>query len=409
MTHRQNRTDMHAYIRRLRTGVALAAVAAVSLGACSSGSPAASSSSGGAVKLTFHSWLPTQDQWPALVAAFEKENPGITIDFTREEDFATYKTKLDNEILANEVPDIYGVQVGASFDDYAQYAMPVKDYASAWIDKVNAESVKQTTTAKGAVAAVPILNAGMEFYLYNKTLLDKLGLSLPTSYDQLVSVSKAARAAGSSPFAMGAADAWHDTDFFVWLTTQFGDGVFQDAATTTTTYPSARDDYFLAGKSIAFPTGSWHVGAALSTSPEVPGSAVAKDEIGMAVFPTVGPKEAGVTSGVDFALAVSSTLTGAKKDAAAKFVQFMAVGTGQQQWVNTLQGFPVANGMSIQLGTKESALGKSSVDLVTTALAASTHPRKLSSSKQSLENDLGIVLQNIAGGGDPAKELATLN
>jgi len=432
---------MHAYIRRLRTGVALAAVAAVSLGACSSGSPAASSSSGGAVKLTFHSWLPTQDQWPALVAAFEKENPGITIDFTREEDFATYKTKLDNEILANEVPDIYGVQVGASFDDYAQYAMPVKDYASAWIDKVNAESVKQTTTTKGAVAAVPILNAGMEFYLYNKTLLDKLGLSLPTSYDQLVSVSKAARAAGSSPFAMGAADAWHDTDFFVWLTTQFGDGndaykaasgtgkwntdnlvaaagawqklftdgVFQDAATTTTTYPSARDDYFLAGKSIAFPTGSWHVGAALSTSPEVPGSAVAKDEIGMAVFPTVGPKEAGVTSGVDFALAVSSTLTGAKKDAAAKFVQFMAVGTGQQQWVNTLQGFPVANGMSIQLGTKESALGKSSVDLVTTALAASTHPRKLSSSKQSLENDLGIVLQNIAGGGDPAKELATLN
>jgi len=432
---------MHAYIRRLRTGVALAAVAAVSLGACSSGSPAASSSSGGAVKLTFHSWLPTQDQWPALVAAFEKENPGITIDFTREEDFATYKTKLDNEILANEVPDIYGVQVGASFDDYAQYAMPVKDYASAWIDKVNAESVKQTTTAKGAVAAVPILNAGMEFYLYNKTLLDKLGLSLPTSYDQLVSVSKAARAAGSSPFAMGAADAWHDTDFFVWLTTQFGDGndaykaasgtgkwntdnlvaaagawqklftdgVFQDAATTTTTYPSARDDYFLAGKSIAFPTGSWHVGAALSTSPEVPGSAVAKDEIGMAVFPTVGPKEAGVTSGVDFALAVSSTLTGAKKDAAAKFVQFMAVGTGQQQWVNTLQGFPVANGMSIQLGTKESALGKSSVDLVTTALAASTHPRKLSSSKQSLENDLGIVLQNIAGGADPAKELATLN
>ena len=432
---------MHAHIRRLRTGIAIAAAAAISLGACSSSSPDAAYSSSGAVKLTFHSWLPTQDQWPNLVAAFEKENPGITIDFTREEDFAGYKTKLDNEILAAEVPDIYGIQVGASFDDYAQYAMPVKDYASDWIGKVNAESVKQTTTAKGEAAAVPILNAGMEFYVYNKTLLDKLGLSLPTSYSQLVSTSKAARAAGSSPFAMGAADSWHDTDFFVWLSTQYGDGtdaykaasgtgkwntdnlvaaatawqklftdgVFQDSATTTTTYPSARDDYFLAGKSIAFPTGSWHVGAALSTSPEVPGSAVAKDKIGMAVFPTVGPHDAGVTSGVDFALAVSSTLTGAKKDAAAKFVQFMAVGAGQQQWVNTLQGFPVANGMSIQLSDGESALAKSSVDLVTTALAASTHPRKLTSSKQSLENDLGIVLQNVAGGADPAKELASLN
>lgn len=429
----------------LRAGAGAAVALSLALAGCSSGSGSgsadASASPGGNVELTFHSWLPTEDQWTDLVPEFEKENPGITITFTREEDFATYKTNLDNEILAGETPDIYGIQVGSSFDDYAQYAMPVTDYASDWIGDVNAESVKQTTTSDGEVAAVPILNAGMEFYLYNKTLLDKLGLSLPTTYDQLVSVSQAARAAGYSPFAMGAADSWHDTDFFVWLSTQYGDGedaykaakgeigwdsdslvaaatgwqklftdgVFQDGATTTTTYPSARDDYFLAGKSIGFPTGSWHVGAALSTSPEVPGTAVEGDEIGMAVFPTVGPKDAGVTSGVDFALAVSANLSGAKKDAAAKFVQFMAVGQGQQMWVNTLQGFPVANGMSIQLGDNESELATSSVDLVTSALAASTHPRKLSGGKDSLENDLGVVLQNIAGGADPATELATLN
>ncbi|WP_165945692.1 extracellular solute-binding protein [Micromonospora sp. KC606] len=397
--------------------------------------------SGGDVELSFHSWLPTQDHWKELVSAYEAQNPNIKINFTRDEDYAAYKTKLDNEILAEETPDIYGIQVGSSFDSYAGYAMPVKDYASDWIGDVNAESVKQTTTAKGEVAAVPILNAGMEFYLYNKTLFDKLGLSLPTTYDELVSVSKAAQSAGYSPFAMGAADTWHDSDFFVWLSNQYGDGgdvykaakgeipwdsdnlvaaakawqrlftdgVFQKAATTTTTYPSARDDFFLAGKSIAFPTGSWHVGAALSTSPEVPGTKVEKDQIGMAAFPTIGPRNAGATSGVDFALAVSSNLSGAKKDAAAKFVKFMAVGDGQQQWVNTLQGFPVANGMSIKLGDNESQLAKASVDLVTTSLAGSKHPRKLTGGKDSLETDLGVVLQNIAEGADPAKELASLN
>jgi raffinose/stachyose/melibiose transport system substrate-binding protein len=176
-----------------------------------------------------------------------------------------------------------------------------------------------------------------------------------------------------------------------------------------TTYPSARDDYFLAGKSVFFPTGSWHVGAALSTSPEVPGSAVAKDEIGMAVFPTVGQKDAGVTSGVDFALAVSDSSSDAKQKAAEKFVRFMADGKGQQLWVDTLQGFPVAKNVSVQIGDKETALAKQSVDLVTKSLQASTNARKpVSPTNSSLENDLGVVLQKIAGGSDPAQELATL-
>jgi raffinose/stachyose/melibiose transport system substrate-binding protein len=445
MNHHQHhwhgkRNDMHSNARKARTAVAFAAVAALALTAC--GGDSEEGSTDGSVELSFHTWLPTQDQWPDIVAAFERENPDITINFTREEDFATYQTNLDNEILADEIPDVYGIQVGAAFDDYADFAMPVEDYAGDWIDSVNAESREQTTTTDGVEAAVPILNAGMEFYLYNKTLFDELGLQLPTTYDELVDVADAARDAGYSPFAMGAADTWHDADFFVWLSNQFGgggdiykaaageipwesdslveaatawqelftDGVFQDGATTTTTYPSARDDYFLAGRALAMPTGSWHVGAALSTSTEVPGSAVEGDELGMAAFPTVGDNDAGATSGVDFALAVSADLDGAELDAAAKFAEFMAVGTGQQLWVNTLQGFPVADGVSIELGDSESELGTSSVDLVTQELADSTYPRKLSvSGQESLETDLGVVLQNIADGADPASELATLN
>jgi len=241
---------------------------------------------------------------------------------------------------------------------------------------------------------------------------------------------------------MGAADAWHDNDFFVWLSNQFGeggdiykavdgdidwdsenlveaattwqalfdDGVFQDAATTTTTYPAARDDFFLARKSLAMPTGSWHVGAALSTTTEVPGSAVENDELGMAVFPSIGDNDTGATNGVDFALAINADIDPDKLDAAAKFLEFISVGSGQQWWVNTLQGFPVAKDISVELGDDEPALGKESVEVVTQALADSTYPRKVSSvDNPSLETDLGVVLQNIAGGADPATELATLN
>ena len=424
---------------RLAATVALTASGALVLAGCGASAPAADSSEG--ITLTFSSWLPTQDQWTDLIAAFEEENPGITIEFSRDEDYAAYLSNLDNAILAGEVPDLYGIQVGSSFDDYAEFAMPVDEYGADWIDGVNAATLDQTTTTDGTLSAVPLLTAGSEFYLYNQSLLEELNLALPTDRASLVQMSQAARAAGYAPFAMGAADAWHNVDFFVWLSNQFGaggeiydaatgdiawdspnlvaaaemwqslfsDGVFQDGATTTTTYPSARDDYFLARRSIAMPTGSWHVGAALSTSPEVPGSAVEGDAIGMAEFPTLGDNAAGATSGVDFAIAMSADIDPAKRDAAAAFVEFMAVGTGQQMWVDTLQGFPVATDVSVQIGD-ESQLAKDSVALVTDALQASTFPRKLvSPGNESLENDLGVVLQNIADGADPATELASLN
>jgi len=429
--------SIHA--KKLIAGVALASAAGLVLAGCSAANPG---SSDGVTEITFSSWLPTQDQWPEIIAAFEAENPDINVTFTRDEDYAAYTTNLNNDILADDIPDLYGIQVGASFDDYSEFALDTADYAADWIGDLNGAAVDQTTNSDGIVAAVPILMGGMQYFLYNKTILDQLGLALPTNYDELVSVSQVARDAGYSAFAMGAADTWHDADFYVWLSNQFGDGgdvyraaagdipwdsqslvaaaqkwqdlftdgVFQDAATTVATYPNARDDYFLAGRSIAFPTGSWHVGAALSNSPEVPGSAVENDEIGFALFPTIGDQDAGVTSGVDFALAVSAQSSPEKQAAAAKFAEFLAVGEGQQLWVNTFQGFPAANNISIVLPEGETELAQASVTLTTESLQASTYSRKLvAPGRDSLESDLGIVLQNIADGADPATELATLN
>lgn len=427
--------------KALTLGVAGLLAASLLAAGCSGPSEDPSAASGdGNVKLVFHTWLPTQDQWPAIYEAFQKEHPEIEIEFIREEE--GFEANLDNSILAGETPDLYGIRVASTFDSYAEFALPTDEYASEWIGKLNEAAVEQTKDAEGVGKAIPILTAGMEFYLYNKTLMDEIGVELPTNYDELVAVSKAARDAGYSPFALGGADTWHNADFFVWLSTQYGagddvfkaasgeipwdsenlvaagkawqklftDGVFQDAATTITTYPQARDDYFLARKSIAFPTGSWHVGAALTTSPEVPGTAVEKDEIGMAAFPQIGDKDNGVTSGVDFSVAISKDSSPEKQKAAATFLEFLATGTGQQLFVNTLQGFPVSKDIQVELGADETQLGKDSVKLVTEDLQNAKYARKLiAPGNESLETDLGVVLQNIASGADVQKELATLN
>jgi raffinose/stachyose/melibiose transport system substrate-binding protein len=396
----------------------------------------------GTVTLSYFSWLPSPDQWEPIIAQFEEENPTIKIDFKGANDSGQYLGELDNLILADDTPDVYGIQATSAFDDYADYALDTEEYASDWIGGVKSELLDETTTSDGVVAAVPILTAGSEFYLYNKTLFDELGLSLPTDYDELLAVSEAAKAAGYTGFAMGAADGWHDDDFFIWLANQYGDGgeiyeagageipwdsdalveaatkwqelfsdgAFQEAATSTTLYPQARDDYLLARKALAMPTGSWHVSATLSTNGETPGSAVENDELGMAPMPTLGDNEAKATTGVDYALMLSADLSGAKLDAAAKFAEFMAVGAGQQIWVNTMQGFPAATGVDIQLPDGESEIALASVKLVTDTIQASENPRKIRDTENdALETDLGVVLQNIANGADPATELATLN
>ncbi|NTW39717.1 MAG: extracellular solute-binding protein [Cellulomonadaceae bacterium] len=432
-------TARRVLLRAIAVGAATTLVAVTA--GCSSDAGDEATASDGTVTLTYRSWIPTIDQWSAIVAEFEAENPGITIDYQGAEGAGDYYGELDNLILAGEVPDMYGIQTGSSFDDYAEYALDTSEYASDWIDGIKPELLETTTTSDGVVAALPILTAGSEFYLYNQSLFDELGLDKPTDYDSLVAVSKAASAAGYSPFAMGAADAWHDVDFFVWLATQYGDGdeiyqaaageipwdsdalvaaaqrwqqlftdgVFQEGATSTTTYPSARDDYLLARKALAMPTGSWHVSATLAGNAETPGSAVADDTLGMAPFPTIGDNEATATSGVDYALALSADLTGAKLEAATKFAEFLAVGGGQQIWVNTMQGFPAATGIAAELGDGESQTALDSVAAVTEALQTGTHPRKLTSDNAGLENDLGIVLQNIANVAVAATDLATLS
>jgi len=427
--------------RRSLAAGAAASAGALTLAACGGGGSDDGVAEDGTVTLIYRTWIPSLQQWEPLIAAFEAAHPDITIDFQGADGANDYLGELDNLILAGEVPDIYGIQTGSAFDDYAEYALPTEDYASEWIDQIKPELLEETTTTEGTVSALPILTAGSEFYLYNETLMDELGLSLPSDLESLLAFADEAKAAGYTPFAMGAADTWHAADFFVWLSNQFGEGgdayraaageipwdspslveagalwqslfggaVFQEAATSTTTYPSARDDYFLARRAVAMPTGSWHVSATLTDNPETPGSAVENDVLGMRPFPALGPVDAGVTTGVDYALALSYELDGAKLEAAAAFAEFLAVGEGQQIWVDLLQGFPAAQDVTVQLDEGESATAVESVEIVTEALQSAEHPRKLTSENGGLENDLGIVLQNIANGADPASELATLS
>lgn len=393
------------------------------------------------VTLTFWSWLPTADQGDVMIEAFEKENPDIKIDYIRTEQ-SDFFEKLQVAMASGTGPDLFGMTTGSMTEQYAPFAADMKELAdqnwSGWDGIISETAVEQCTTADGKLTGMPLLVAGMTDLLYNKTLMDECGITeVPRTYEELVDAAKKAKDKGYVCVAIGGADDWVNSDLFIQLSNEFeegavyaaekgekkwtdqcfvdtlqawqnlfNEGVFEDGALGVATYPDARDQYFFARKSVFFLTGSWHLGPTSPTNDEIQGTEIAnqKDVIGMSVFPSLSEsKTICGTSGVDVMICVNADCE--KKEAAMKFIEFLANGDGQQYWVNQLQGAPVSSQISYT-GTVDGELQQQSIDEVNSYVSNAVGNRKLGSSE--LETALGIAMQNVAAGADPLTELQTV-
>lgn len=393
------------------------------------------------VTLSFWSWLPTTDQSEEMIAEFEKQNPDIKIDYTRTEQ-DDYFEKLQVAMASGTGPDLFGLTTGTMTEQYAPFAEDMSglgdEYWSDWKDTISETAVEQCTIEDGTVVGMPLLVAGMTDLLYNKTLMDECGIEkVPTTYEELKDAAAKAKEKGYVCVAVGAADDWVNSDWFVQISNEFeegavyeaekgerpwtdqcfvdtmtawqnlfNDGIFEDGALGVATYPDARDQYFFARKSIFFLTGSWHLGPTSPSNSEIQGTEIGNqgDTIGMCVFPSMSEdgKICG-TSGVDIMLAVNKDCK--EKEAAMKFVQFMADGDGQQYWVNYLQGAPVSKNISYT-GTVDGELQQQSIDEVNSYVSNAVGNRKLSNSE--VETAIQVAMQNVAAGADPADELKTV-
>lgn len=391
----------------------------------------------GQTTLTFWSWLPTTIQWDDMVTSFEAENPDIKIDYTRTEQ-SDYLEKLQVAIASGTGPDIFGLTTGTMVNQYAPFCAPMDTLADQnipnWKAIISASAIKECTSKDEKLVGMPMLVAGMTYMLYNDTLMRECGIDhVPTNNAEMVAAAKQIRAKGFVPIAIGAADDWVNVDWFVNTSNQFEpeaiyeaaegkrkftdqcfidtanawaslfkDGVFEDGALGVVTYPDARDQYFFNRKAVFFATGSWHVGPTSISNNEIVGTEIKNknDVIGMTMFPQMGPYEFRATTGVDLMLAVNKD---SKKQAASmKFIQFMSMGDGQQQWINSLQGSPVANTITYK-GAIDGKLQQQSIDALNSWNSNAIGSRKLKYAE--LEKALVVALQNVAAGANTLKEL----
>jgi raffinose/stachyose/melibiose transport system substrate-binding protein len=200
-----------AAIAALGLGVALAASACSSGGSSSgpSNSSGGGSSSSGPVTLTFWNNAtpgPGLTYYQTAVKQFEAAHPGVTIKMQaiQNED---YDGKLQTALNSNTAPDILFQRGGGKMQAMVN-ANQLQALNLSATDKTNIGAGAPVDSINGTVYGIP-LDANPEGIYYSQDLFTKAGITTtPTTIPELEADIAKLKAAGITPVAVGAKDAW---------------------------------------------------------------------------------------------------------------------------------------------------------------------------------------------------------
>jgi raffinose/stachyose/melibiose transport system substrate-binding protein len=150
-----------------------------------------------------------------LAQQFEEET-GIHIDYQiipADQYFSVLQTKLNT----GEGPDIFGGQSGASnlriLYDIEQNGVDLSD--EEWATRIDPLSAAQTTL-DGKLYGLTIWDTlgGVFAVVYNKAIFEQYGLEIPTTYEELKTISQTLLDNGITPIYEPIADGWHHVLWF---------------------------------------------------------------------------------------------------------------------------------------------------------------------------------------------------
>ena len=195
-----------AAIAALGVGVVLAAAACSSGGSSGGGS---SSSARGPVTLTF--WTnatpgPGLTYFQNAIKQFDAAHPGVTIKMQNIQN-EDYDGKLQTALNSNTAPDIFFQRGGGKMQAMVN-AGQLQTLNLSAADKTNIGSAGPVDSINGTVYGIP-LDANPEGVYYSQDLFTKAGITTtPTTIPELEADIAKLKAAGITPVAVGAKDAW---------------------------------------------------------------------------------------------------------------------------------------------------------------------------------------------------------
>lgn len=287
------------------------------------------------------------------IKKFQELNPDIKIE---EQDIpsAQYRTKLRTEAAGNSMPDMFILYPGIEMDPFiaADVLMPIDEIMDNW-KGILPEQALAGYRANGKQYAIPTKMTFVDIVYYHKDMLAKVGYKeFPKTYSEFLELCKKLKDSGVTPLAIGNKNKWPmqstfmsvvedrmtGSDFLPKVTK--GEAKFTDPdyvkalnvisdlvkleafnADINTMDEVQQQDYFLQKKAAMTMTSSTIDTKFRGSNPDK----AAADNIGIALFPAMEggkgdpTKSAGV---IQYGIGLSKSLTGAKKEAALKFLKY---------------------------------------------------------------------------------------
>ncbi|MEA5119450.1 MAG: ABC transporter substrate-binding protein [Propionicimonas sp.] len=427
--------------------VAAGIATALLLAGCGSNpAPSTSSSAGGGsapaaqTTIDLWSWNPDEKTAVSYIEAFEKENPTIKVT-PRFIQYSDYVNTVQLALQSGSGPDVFGIQVGALTNQFAPLS---EDLAPALEAKLGADwKDKLTATDQLAVdgkqVGAPWMITGGGLIWANQTLVDSLGLKVPTTMAELKTFCRAVKDAGKACMLQGAKDAWQNIDVYQSIINQiapgefykalagqadfsgpdfvkafdiwksfFDDGIFIDGALGMTGYPDA-NDAFKKGEGALIAFGSWQnadtTNKRLAEYAESYGDAFDPNTVFMPYFfPQVvdGGTTGTMFGGPDVGFAVASSSDA--KEAAETFVTWLSASeTGQKLMAKTVQQ-PALKSVPLDLSDVTTDAQKAALEAQGPALADMIGARQIDSA--DVNTALGDALSAVASGQQSSADAA---
>jgi multiple sugar transport system substrate-binding protein len=229
-------------MKHWKPGVAVtAAIASLTLAACSTSSPDATEATGGgadelAGTVTYwHAYSADSPEVDTLentiIPAFEALHPGVTVESVPIP-YDELHQKLITAVAGEQLPDLVRADIGwvpelAELGVLEPLGDTMPDF-TALADKVYPGALA-TNMWKGTYYGLP-LDTNTRVLMYNADLLASAGVSVPTTFDELATAAPALKQAGASAFADNGAGGWN---MLPWIWSAGGDITDPDVTVST--------------------------------------------------------------------------------------------------------------------------------------------------------------------------------
>lgn len=334
--------------------------------------------------LTFWSWRQEdRAQYEQFIDTFEAANPGITVTFETFE-AANYNTILSTALAGGTGPDLMMVRAYGGLENVASagYLEPLSAETIPALSGFAATALQaETMRSDQKLYAVPFASQ-TQLVVYNKGIFDANGITEPQTWDELIAASQKLKDAGIMPFANGTATAWQNETIVFDLTSSimgkgfyddlmagkadFTDARFVEALTDLKAitqyfpdgfigldYPSAQQ-LFSSGMAAMFAGGSYELATFATQNPDL--------ELGVFAAPGKTAEDEKLV-GLYYDGGYAANANGANKEAALKFLNFVASQEFGQAFANSLNNISTIPGVTFDnpLLAEVAELNKSSI------------------------------------------------